>query len=519
MKRKHLPLFSLLLTFCLGWGYLSTLLPGIGYSGDAIKFQYVGKVLGIPHAPGYPLYLLLNHLFVTLFPLGSLAYKVNLFSALCAVGACLVLFKILELLGTGRFIAFVIALVFGFSRAFWSQSVVAEVYTLHMLLMAAVMYFLLKWHLHRRDCDFYLATALYALSFGNHLLSITLLPAFTYLVAVTDKRVFIQPKRVLWVLAVVTLGAAQYLYLFWRFDNPQTPYIEGFNGHNFVYFVTGGPFKHLMFAFTPTQIIQERIPLFLSFMRDNIPMLGLALAGAVFPNSKSRAVRTFLLIYFFCNALYVINYNIPDNEGYFSPNDFILAALAGLTLSRVARWVRPGGGWKKGFLLLLPVTLYVTNYPLVDQSGNTGQQERTEAVLEALERDAVVITTNYPAQQAFLYYLLGEGWREERNLQTTTRGWALNGLQAYLEKDKPLPMFGRTGPKADMPLYAYPCYDHHFRHKDVTVSWPQQHLPHLCRIEATSKLSEPGAPNSPKLLNSMALRSQHGNERRTPTDD
>ena len=98
MKIKRLPGFSLSLTFCLSWGYLSTLLPGIGYSGDTIKFQYLGKVLGIPHAPGYPLYLVLNHLFVSFFPFGSLAYKVNLLSAIYALGACLVLFKLLNCL-------------------------------------------------------------------------------------------------------------------------------------------------------------------------------------------------------------------------------------------------------------------------------------------------------------------------------------------------------------------------------------------------------------------------------------
>lgn len=260
MKMKRLPLFPLLLTICLGWGYLSTLLPGIGYSGDAIKFQYLGKVLGIPHAPGYPLYLVLNHLFVSFFPFGSLANKANLLSAIYALGACLVLFKLLKLLDTGGFVAFVVALSFGFSQAFWSQAVVAEVYSLLVLFMVSVSYFLVSWHLKRHDRDFYIATALYALSFGNHLLAITLLPAFVYLVAVTDRRVFVQPKKVLWVLLVVVLGAAQYGYLFWRLGDPETPYIEGFNGQNFFYFVTGGPFKPQMFAFTLTEIIGQRIP-------------------------------------------------------------------------------------------------------------------------------------------------------------------------------------------------------------------------------------------------------------------
>ena len=107
-----------LLALLLGAGYLTTLLPGIGYSGDTIKFQYVGKILGVPHEPGYPLYTVLNHLFVTALPFGSVAYKANLLSAFYAVGACVMLFNLLRLLGIGQIVALVSALAFGFSKGF-----------------------------------------------------------------------------------------------------------------------------------------------------------------------------------------------------------------------------------------------------------------------------------------------------------------------------------------------------------------------------------------------------------------
>ena len=438
MKRlpRHLPIFSALLLLCLGWGYLATLLPGIGYSGDTIKFQYLGQVLGIPHAPGYPLYLVLNHLFVTLVPFGSAAYKVNLLSALYAALACLMLFKLLRLLGTGPFVALVAALAFGFSKSFWSQAVVAEVYTLLVLFIASVSYFLLRWHLKRCDRDFYLATALYALSFGNHLLAITLLPAFVYLVAVTDKRVFIQPKKVLWVLAVVTLGAAQYLYLWWRLNDPQTPYIEGLNAGNFFYYVTGGPFKPLMFAFTPAEVLTVRLPLFLSLMRDNLPVVSVVALFGVFVGHMPRGVRFFLLIYFFSNAFYALNYDIPDIEGYFLANDLVVAVFAGVALERLLRWgQRTPKRWQRwsvvGFLLLIPIAFFAARYPIVNQSDNTAQQGELEAALAVLGEDAAVVTLNYPSGQAFLYYLLAEGWGA-RNLHVADFGRNRELLRAYL---------------------------------------------------------------------------------------
>lgn len=490
MKRRteRLPCYSLALFVLLGAGYLATLLPGIGYSGDAIKFQYLGKVLGVPHAPGYPLYLMLNHLFVTLFPFGSVAYKANLLSAIYAVGACFMLFKLLLLLGTGRIVALVTALAFGFSKAFWSQAIVSEVYSLLIFFMALVVYFLVKWHLKRRDRDFYIATALYAFSFGNHLLAITLLPAFVYLVLATDRSVFVNPKKVLWVVSVVALGALQYLYLFWRLNDPQTPYVEGFNGPNFFYYVTGGPFRPLMFAFTPAEVVGQRIPLFLSFMRDNLPVLSLAAVAGVFVGRVPRAVRVFLLVYFLANAFYAVNYNIPDIDGYFLANDLVVAVFVGLALERLLNW-RQGASrrWVVGFLLLVPLIYFGARYPLVNLSGSTGQREGVERALEAVGSDAVIITSDYPSGQGFLYYLLAEGLGVERNLHVVNFGRNRERLRAYLDADGTLHPFVRRTAQAmepGLPLFAYPCEERRFTPLGLRVL--QEDAPRLCRLEPLS---------------------------------
>ena len=45
--------------------YLLTVYPGVGDrqgTGDAIEYQLVGRILSIPHEPGYPQYVLLSHL-------------------------------------------------------------------------------------------------------------------------------------------------------------------------------------------------------------------------------------------------------------------------------------------------------------------------------------------------------------------------------------------------------------------------------------------------------------------------
>lgn len=226
--------------------------------------------------------------------------------------------------------AFLAALTFGFSQALWSQAVIAEVYTLHIFLMALVLYTLVSWHVTRKSRYFYLTTALYALSFGNHLLAITLLPAFAHIVWVTDRSVFVQPKKVVWVVLVVALGASQYGYLFWHFNDLQNPFVETFNGKNFRYYVTGGPFKPLMFAFGPQQIVSERLALLFAFMYDNLKVVPLlAVAGATVLWRARRPVAIFLLVYYLSDTIYTLNYDISDIWGYFIPNDLVMVIFAG----------------------------------------------------------------------------------------------------------------------------------------------------------------------------------------------
>jgi hypothetical protein len=60
--------------------YVSTMAPSV-VPGDSAEFQFVPYILGIAHPPGYALYILLGKLF-TFLPLGSVAYRMNLFTAL-----------------------------------------------------------------------------------------------------------------------------------------------------------------------------------------------------------------------------------------------------------------------------------------------------------------------------------------------------------------------------------------------------------------------------------------------------
>ena len=60
--------------------YVRTLAPGLTSDLDSPMFQFIGRVLGVAHNPGYPLYTLVTWP-VAQVPIGELAWRINLFSA------------------------------------------------------------------------------------------------------------------------------------------------------------------------------------------------------------------------------------------------------------------------------------------------------------------------------------------------------------------------------------------------------------------------------------------------------
>ena len=450
----------LLLIFILGGVYLATLLPGVGYSGDTSKFQFLGKILGIPHPTGYPLYLVLNNLFVTLFPFGSVAYKANLLSAVFAVAACGVLFKLLEYLGLKPLLALSIALTLGLTRILWSQAIIAEVYTLHLLLMVSALYALIRWH-NGEKRSFYVATGLYALAFGNHLTSITLLPAFIYIVVVTNVKVFIQPRKILWVLGVVSFGILQYSYLYWRYFNPDVYYAEVFNGANLLTYVTGGDFKNVMFTFTWRQLLSERLPFVLNLLSGALPLLGLATLGLTIGFKRHKYVTVTVLIYFLTHTYYAMNYNIPDIAVYFIPSLLALAILSGIALldwQASAQTSQQESGWNLSAapLLLIPLTLFIMGYADVNMRNDTADKQGVEAVLNAVEQNAVILTPGYDTYEYFLYYLLAEGW-EEKDVYVAFFEGNIETTKAYLGEGTPYNLANTKNPPPGLRVFCYRC--------------------------------------------------------------
>jgi hypothetical protein len=168
--------------------YLLTIAPGLTWAnggsdgGDLITAVATG---GIPHPTGYPLYLLVARCF-QLLPIGSLAFRTNLMSAIAAaLAATLVYLSVVQtLIPAGSLRSWLAGMAagyaFGLAPLIWSQAIITEVYALQACLVALILYLYTQPSLEfssdqkPRDCWYGL---LLGLAMGNHVTTLLLVPA------------------------------------------------------------------------------------------------------------------------------------------------------------------------------------------------------------------------------------------------------------------------------------------------------------------------------------------------------
>ncbi|MCI0530720.1 MAG: DUF2723 domain-containing protein [candidate division Zixibacteria bacterium] len=192
-------------------------------SGDLIANV---SVLGIPHRPGFPLYILLAKLWSWIELGGSPAWRVNLFSAVCAALTLALVYLIFQQLTVERFssrrqyvlaalVGVGVAAMLGFNYSFWIQAVRAEVYSLAVLLFALMLWLAVrietaKTFPFKSYCFFFL---LLGLSLTNHpAIAISTFPALLYLVMTSWTKVW-NPRNLFWGIILFVAGLSVYLYL------------------------------------------------------------------------------------------------------------------------------------------------------------------------------------------------------------------------------------------------------------------------------------------------------------------
>lgn len=216
--------------------YVRTVAPTVSF-WDCGEFITCAHILGIPHPPGTPLWVLMGRIFALLPTSSDPAVQINLFSSVSSAFANTLAFFILARLITFWFSAkypnpslpwseklavyggaISGALFFAFSGTYWSSAVETEVYGISMFLMMALIWLSLVWAYHRDEPgnDRYLVLIGYLalLSQGIHPTVFIVMPAIFLLVVVLSPRLLRDVR--FWISGIimflVTMGVMPFLW-------------------------------------------------------------------------------------------------------------------------------------------------------------------------------------------------------------------------------------------------------------------------------------------------------------------
>ncbi len=210
--------------------YTKTMAPGLTF-WDCGEFITCSYILGVPHPPGSPLYILLGRIF-TLLPFADIAWRVVLMSVLasalsvwCAYLSTVVLARralggaSLQPFDDGREVSVVLgaalsALVLACSYTMWFNATEAEVYGYSIFFVCLGVWLVLYWegtqHGASNDKWLFLIAYVFGLGGGLHLLCLLIIPSILILAWFADAK--LRPPIVL-ILALGVWGFMSLLLL------------------------------------------------------------------------------------------------------------------------------------------------------------------------------------------------------------------------------------------------------------------------------------------------------------------
>jgi len=226
---------------------------------DAGEFITTSHIVGVPHQPGTPLYVLMGRVFDVVFsgqpditqPSMRTAWAVNFMSAFFSSLAVMFIYLLIwELarradpdsgwLAHAGGVAG--ALFLAFSETFWNNAIEAEVYGLAAFMLALLAWLSVRWYEERGHIGsnnlLLMMIYLLGLGVGFHLGTLLVYPGVFLLIVLASKR-----KLPLWDLLLMSAGLALFLFSTMKADNTLLVYllviyliivgVRAFNGHRF----------------------------------------------------------------------------------------------------------------------------------------------------------------------------------------------------------------------------------------------------------------------------------------------
>jgi hypothetical protein len=418
--RSRLPEFvaALLVATFAFWAYTQTLLPGVDL-GDTGGFQAAVLWPEVSARQAYPLYYALARPFVRAGSAANPARGLNLFSAVLGAGAVGLLTFLCALVADSLPAGIAAGLLLGFSYTFWSQSIIAEVYTLHLALLLTCCLALYAYAARPSRQRLAIFFAFYALGFGNHLSMILPFVPFTiFLLHVTpERRRLFNAGTICMAVAFAFAGAMQYwpnLMSTAHSISGPVPWHERLA--NFWFDTTKADWRATMVLGVRQDELASRAGMWWFDVRQQFGIAGAIAAtlGTVRLWTRSRPWAVLVILGYAINTLFAFSYNVGDTHVFYLPSHLFMAFAAGALLGwprSIGRSARPH---LHRALTAAAATLVMAyagwrawdTWPAIDRHDDRRAEVLvTRLALGINPQNAVLVTNlNWQVENALLYY-------------------------------------------------------------------------------------------------------------------
>lgn len=428
---------ALAATAIAGLMYWRTLLPGFDF-GDTGSFQTIATLPLLVPRHAYPLYFALAKISLSLSP-SEPAFVLNAMSAALGAAAAAAFAWLVRELTQSAAAGLWAALMLASSYTFWSQALIAEVYTLQVLLIALVLICAVRWRREPSLARLAALYAVYALSFGNHLTMILFAPALLWLLGGHAMR----PRALVLAGVMAAAGALQYAWNFeglWLLAGPRPP-LEDLLA-TFWFDVTKADWRETLVGTVPGAQLGNRFAMYWWDLRQQFGVAGVAVAfaGAATLVHVARTLAAALGLAFITTFAFAFFYNVGDTHVFLLPSHAIVAALAGAGAALLLRAARGlSGPFQIACTILLfaiPLWRIADTWPAVDRSRDRRAAAYAETAIAGLTpANAVYLwDLNWQLNNGINYYVT----LHRPELPRTSAGAVLWRLPRFVERSHDL---------------------------------------------------------------------------------
>jgi tetratricopeptide (TPR) repeat protein len=405
------------LALCLFAIYALGACPTI-YVGDSGELVAAVHTLGIPHPPGSPLYVLAGKLWTLAVPVGSIAYRMSLFSAACAAAACALLYRLCRGLGLDAVPSLLAALLLALAPSFWGEANVQRVYALGALFVVAATDAAFRWDRGRDPRHLTLAFFLAGLGATAHIFMTVYAVALGVFVLLREPRIVLRPRQIAAAAGALVAGLAVYLFLPIR--SRMDPRVDWGNPETlqaFLDVVLRRDFWMRAWIEQPADLLVI-VADWLRSLGDELTLVGMALAAGGIVAGWRRGLPVVLpLLVMAGNVASMAAHGSRSDlfiwHRYYIPSYAMAALFAGIGCQALlARLPRPA----RLLALALPLWLVATGWAAADRSRYRIADDFSRQILRVLPPGAHLIATDDNILFVLMYLHLVEGQRPDVDL-------------------------------------------------------------------------------------------------------